>query len=211
MIYEMRTYTFNAGALPKYIEVAQNIGRPVRGNDYGHNYGYWIAEHGALNQIWHLWSYDSFAERDRLRGELAKNKRWTEEYVPAIRPLLARQDLRLWNGVLPVKPPAESGNIYELRIYRTNVGQAKPWSELFKAVMPAREKYSKNVGVWTGEFPQPNEVAHMWAYKDGVARAAARAAVQQDPEWKDFLAKAGGMLAEMQSTLLIPAPFSSMK
>ena len=87
MIYEMRTYTFHPGKLPAYLELARNVGRPVRGQDYGTNHGYWTSEFGALNQIWHLWSYPSLDERaSACRGELAKNERWTKEYsahVPA--------------------------------------------------------------------------------------------------------------------------------
>mgnify|MGYP006198886163 CR=1 FL=1 len=57
-----------------YMKAAAEIGRPVRGNDYGVNHGYWTTEFGPLNQVWHLWSYESMAERDRLRAELARVK-----------------------------------------------------------------------------------------------------------------------------------------
>ena len=68
MIYEMRTYTFHMGKLPAYLELARNVGRPVRGQNYGTNHGYWTSEFGSLNQIWHLWSYPSLDERKRLQG-----------------------------------------------------------------------------------------------------------------------------------------------
>jgi hypothetical protein len=76
---------------------------------------------------------------------------------------------------------------------------------------PVREKYSQNVGIWTGVAPQPNEVVHMWNYADLNTRMAVRARAFQDPDWLDFVAKNGGAIIEMQSTLLIPAPFSLMK
>ena len=65
-----------------------------------------------------MWSYNIFEERARLRAELAKNPRWTGEYIPLIRPLLLRQDVRLINAVRPPVAPASTGNIYELRNYR---------------------------------------------------------------------------------------------
>ena len=71
MIYELRTYTLYPGKLPAYLDLAANVGRPVRGDAYGTCHGYWAAEFGQLNQIWHLWSYASLDERERLRGELA--------------------------------------------------------------------------------------------------------------------------------------------
>ena len=66
MVYELRTYTLAPGKMPEYLKAAETIGRPARGNNYGVNHGYWTSEFGALNQIWHLWKYDSYEERTRL-------------------------------------------------------------------------------------------------------------------------------------------------
>ena len=85
MVYELRTYTLIPGKMPEYLKAAETIGRPARGNNYGVNHGYWTSEFGALNQIWHLWKYDSYEERTRLRNELQKNKDWTEKYIPIVR------------------------------------------------------------------------------------------------------------------------------
>ena len=43
-----------------------------------------------------------------------------------------------------------------------------------KGVMPAREKYSKIVGLWQTEAGPLNEVVHVWVFKDLNERAAAR-------------------------------------
>jgi hypothetical protein len=211
MIYELRTYTLHPGTMPKYLELAEKVGRPARGNNYGQNHGYWTSEFGQLNQIWHLWSYDSYDERSRLRAELQKNERWVKEYVPGIRPFLQRQDLRLMNAVVEPRPPGGGSNVYEVRIYRTQIGAAPSWAELIKSYLPVREKYSKIVGLWYTEVPQPNEAVHMWAYSDLNARMAARAAVGKDPGWHEFLGKSGPHLVEMQSVLLLPTAYSAMK
>jgi len=57
-------------------------------------------------------------------------------------------------------------------------------------VLPAREKYSKIVGLWQTEAGQPNEVCHIWAYPSLNARAEARGNAMKDPAWQEFLAKA---------------------
>src|SRR3954471_5404369 len=75
MIYELRTYTFHQGKLPAYLALARDVGRPVRGQDYGTCHGYWTAEFGALNQVWHMWSYSSLDERAKMRDALAQNPR----------------------------------------------------------------------------------------------------------------------------------------
>ncbi len=211
MIHELRTYTFHPGKLNAYLEAARTIGRPVRGQDYGTNLGYWTAEFGALNQVWHLWSYESLDERTRLRGELARNERWNKEYIPSVRPLMARQDIRLLNPVVGPTAPAQAGGFYELRMYRMHPGMAAGWAKAYREIMPVREKYSKNVGIWTGEAPQPNEVFHMWHYANFEARTKARTELFKDPAWLAFTAANTGSIAEMTNVLLLPTDYSPMK
>ncbi len=101
MIYELRTYTVKPGSIGDMVKAASTVSRDIRGDNFGKLEGYWMTEIGPLNQVMHLWSYSSFDERARLRGELAKNPRWTGEYIPLIRPLLVRQDVRLLNAIKP--------------------------------------------------------------------------------------------------------------
>jgi len=211
MIHELRTYTLAPGVQAQYLKLNQEIGRQVRGNRYGTLAGSWTTEFGTLNQFVHLWLYESFEERERLRTELQKNPDWTQGYLPKIRPLILAQENKILSPVLPLQPPADGGHVYELRTYRTLVGKAGEWLAHYTAIMPVRETYSKRVGLWQAEVAQLNEVAHLWAYRDLNDRAAVRARVFQDPEWQAFIAKATPLLAEMRSIALIPAPASPMK
>jgi hypothetical protein len=211
MIYELRTYTLQPGKQAEYLKLNNEVGRAVRGDDFGKLEGSWTTEFGTLNQFWHLWSYASFDERDRLRAELAKKDEWTKGYVPRIRPLILAQENKFLSPQLPLKPPTETGNVYELRWYRTHTGKAGEWLGHFKAIMPTREKYSKNVGLWQTEAGQLNEVVHLWAYRDLNHRAQVRADVLKDPAWQEFLGKTAPLLVEMKSIVLIPAPASPMK
>jgi len=211
MIYELRTYTLTPGKQGEYLKLSAEVGRKARGDKYGKLEGHWFTEFGTLNQVVHLWSYPDLNERERLRGELAKNEEWTKGYLPQIRSMLAAQENKILSAQLPLKPPASDGNVYELRTYRTPVGRAGEWLGHFKAIMPVREKYSKNVGLWQTEMGALNEVVHLWAYHDLNDRAAVRAKVMQDPEWQAFLGKATPILFEMKSIILNPSPHSPMK
>ena len=119
----------------------------------------------------------------------AQNERWRKEYVPKIRPLLIAQENKILSAELPLTPPADTGNVYELRWYRAHAGRAGEWLEHFKAIMPTRDKYTRRVGLWQTQAGQLNEVVHMWAYRDLNDRAAARAKLGQDPAWQAFLGK----------------------
>ena len=211
MIYELRTYTLKQGATPDMVKAASTVSRDIRKDDYGKLEGYWQTEIGPLNQVMHLWSYESLNERARLRVELSKNARWTSEYVPLTRPNLLRQDIRLLNGVRGPVVPARTPNVYEFRNYRAKPGSLPQWLKLFTGVLAVREKYSKIVGLWTTEAPQVNEVCHVWAYPDLNTRAAVRAEVGKDPEWQAFIKNSTGLLDEMHATIMLPAPHSPLK
>jgi len=210
MIYELRTYTLHPGKQPEYLKLNAEVGRKVRGDRYGKFEGGWTTEFGTLNQYVHLWAYPSLDERTRLRGDLAKNDEWTKGYVPQIRPLIAVQETKVLIPVLPLQRPQDTGNVYELRWYRTQTGRAGEWLELFKGVMPTREKYMRRVGLWQTDLGPLNEVVHMWVFRDLKERAEQRAALGQDPAWQKFLAASASLLAHMQAAVLIPTPASPM-
>ena len=212
MIYELRTYTVKPGTVGEMVKAASTVSTEIRGNNFGKLEGYWFTEIGPLNQVMHMWSYSDLNERARLRGELAKNARWTSEYIPLIRPILVHQEVRLLNVLRPPVAPGSTGNIYELRNYRAKpLGAVRQWTEAFTAALPAREKYSKMVGLWQTESGQPNEVCHIWAYPSLNARAEARANATKDPVWGEFLGKGPEFLEEMHSTIMLPAPHSPLR
>ncbi len=183
MVYELRTYTLVPGTQGKYLELNRDIGRKVRGDRFGKLEGAWTTEIGPLNRYVHLWSYPDLNERERLRKALGAEPGW-KDYV---------------------------GQIYELRTYRTRTGKAPEWLGHFREIMPTREKYSKNVGVWSTDVAQLNQVVHLWAYGDLNHRADVRGKVMQDPGWKVFLGKATPLLVDMQSMVMIPTESSPLK
>lgn len=207
MIHELRTYTFHPGKLPEYLKVAEEVGRPVRGNDYGLNLGYWTSDSGPLNQIWHIWQYESFDEREALRQKLAKNEAWRNEYIAKIRDLVEKREIRFLRPAQEFSPPSSRGNIYELRHYQCRSGDGRYLKHL-KEIMPVRAKYSQPVGLWQVEAPLPNNVIHMWAYDDMNARTEVQIQVAQDPKWQKFLEIGAPLLASMESIILLPTNFS---
>ena len=211
MIYELRTYTVKHGTVAEVAKNAGTVGREIRGDNYGKLEGYWTTEIGPVNQVMHLWSYADYNERIRLRGELAKNTRWINEYTTLIRPNLIRQEVRLLNPVVGPVKPAREGNVYEFRYYRIRPGAIGQWVKLFTAALPARERHSKIVGLWTTEAGQPNEVCHIWSYPDLNTRQTARAGSSQDKDWQAFLKEGGPLLEELNCLIMLPAAHSPLK
>ena len=211
MIYELRTYTTPPGMAPQLAKYSSEIGRPIRGDDYGKLEGYWLTEIGPLNQVMHLWSYEDLNDRQAKRAALGQNDRWRDEFLPKAGPLILRQDIRLMDPVRPLAPPTSSGNVYEYRYYRCKTGKAAAFANNLKEGMAARERHSKNVGLWVSIAGQPNEVSHLWVYDSLNQRAEARAAATADPDWRAVLAKNGPLLEEMTSIVMIPTASSPMQ
>ncbi|MCP1198339.1 NIPSNAP family protein [Notoacmeibacter sp. MSK16QG-6] len=81
MLYELRIYDLKAGSAPAYLDlfVRRGIGAVTRHLPLG---GYWLAESGPLNRLYHLWIYESLSERDQCRRQLAADDEWVEGFVP---------------------------------------------------------------------------------------------------------------------------------
>ncbi len=212
MIHELRTYTIQPGKAGEYVELSGSVGRPIRGDRFGKLVGYWTTEHGPLNQVVHLWEYADLAARAQARAGLAKDERWTGEYIPRSQPLLEVQENLILAPVdwYPLRPASGMG-VYELRVYRLHPGKVPAWLAHFQQGLPAREKYSAPVGLWSVEIGPLNSVAHLWAYRDANHRFEVRKAAYADAVWKETLAKIAPFTQAQESKLLIPTPFSPLK
>ena len=60
MIYELRTYTVKPGTLGDMVKAASTVSADIRKNGTGDFEGYWMTEIGPLNQVLHMWSYNTF-------------------------------------------------------------------------------------------------------------------------------------------------------
>jgi hypothetical protein len=76
MIVEERTYTVKPGTVHVYYQDYDPRGLAIQTRILGNLIGYFHTEIGELNQIVHLWGYDSLAERERRRAALAADPEW---------------------------------------------------------------------------------------------------------------------------------------
>ena len=68
MIVEQRTYTLFPGKTLEYLRLYESEGMAIQTRILGRLVGYFTTEIGPLNQIIHMWGYDSFEERARRRA-----------------------------------------------------------------------------------------------------------------------------------------------
>jgi hypothetical protein len=67
------------------------------------------------------------------------------------------------------------------------------------------------VGWFTTDAGVVNEVVHMWRFADAGDRERRRAALEADPAWQAFRAKASPFVLEMRSRILRPTAFSPLR
>jgi hypothetical protein len=91
MIVEMRTYTLALGATARYFKLYGDKGLAIQKHILGHLVGYYAVEVGAVNQVIHMWAYDSFEQRTKRRAALWADKDWLA-YVQEVGGLVAKQE-----------------------------------------------------------------------------------------------------------------------
>jgi hypothetical protein len=70
MIVEERVYTLHPGKLPAFLKVYEEQGLAVQRRILGGLIGHYVSEIGTLNQVVHLWAYESLDDRERRRALL---------------------------------------------------------------------------------------------------------------------------------------------
>ena len=78
MIVEHRTYTLHPSKRKAWIDLYEQYGLPLQNKYLGGLVGFFVSEIGPLNQVVHIWKYDSLAERERRRAEMVKDPGWAE-------------------------------------------------------------------------------------------------------------------------------------
>ena len=76
MIVDLRTYTLVPGRLKAYLELYEKEGLPIQIRHVGKPIGFFTTEIGTLNQVVHLWGYQSLADRERRRAALESDPDW---------------------------------------------------------------------------------------------------------------------------------------
>lgn len=95
--------------------------------------------------------------------------------------------------------------IYEFRTYTLHPRSMGEFMKRWEPMLPKRLEHSRLAALWTTEIGPLNQVIHVWEYKDAKERAETRERVMKLGIWPP---KTTDLIADMQSEILIPQPFS---
>lgn len=94
MIVEERIYTCHCGKAGQYIRMYEADGLAIQRPILGNLIGYFTTELGALNQVVHLWAYESMDDRARRRAALLSDPAWVA-YAAKVQPLVLTQENKI--------------------------------------------------------------------------------------------------------------------
>ncbi|XP_056624974.1 protein NipSnap homolog 3A isoform X1 [Triplophysa dalaica] len=177
--------------------------------------GYWTVEYGGLNQVFHIWKYDSYAQRASVRAALAQDSSWIDQYISKVMPMLTSQDNEVtylvpWSQIQ--KPPKEGG-VYELATFQMKPGGPAVWGQVFQKAVGTRtgSGYAQSLGVFHSEFGQLNQVHVLWWYESADQRAAIRQHSHEDARVVAAVRESSAYLVSQKNKLMFPCAFSPLK
>lgn len=205
MIYEVRTYNLKPGSVPVFEENFATA-LPAR-EKYSKLGAFWHTEFGPLNQVIHVWPYESIEERNSIRAEASKDPDWPPKNDPDMYINMESEIYDPAPFMRPMGGDQELGNIYEMRVYTYKPGSMSEVIKRWQAAVPHREEYSPLAAAMSSEIGGLNKWIHIWPYKDLNQRSEVRAEALKNPNWppptREFLVK-------QENKLMVPAAFSPM-
>lgn len=101
--------------------------------------------------------------------------------------------------------------LYDVRTYTCRAGTIRKHLALYAEHGYAVQSrhLGKPLAYLQTETGNVNSYLHIWVYQDAADREARRKALQQDPEWANYLSKSAeaGFLISQQNTLMTEVPF----
>ncbi|XP_052817824.1 protein NipSnap homolog 3A-like isoform X2 [Mya arenaria] len=195
-IYELRTYVVNPRDQRQFLDLSKEW-MHLR-TAHSKLIGYWTNELGSgINDMVHIWEYDSLKHRADVRQRLAGDPEWVGSYFSKILPWLQRQEndlLRCLPGT-EVKDAPGSG-IYELQ----NVTFPPDPAISSQLVQNLNRPGSTLLGSWYCAFSKQYIGWLLWHHND-LDNAAANP-LKTDEASKFYV---------VQSKVLLPTPWSPLK
>jgi hypothetical protein len=93
-IVEQRDYHVTTGKLAELVKLYESEGIAVQQELLGGFLGAFTTDVGALSTYTSMWSYESYAERERRRALLQADERW-QAFLAKIQPLIHTQANRI--------------------------------------------------------------------------------------------------------------------
>lgn len=172
--------------------------------------GYWSVEYGAINQVFHIWKYDSYSQRATVRAALAKDSDWLEQYISKAIPMLTAQTNEVAKPLLPWQPPIQAppteGGVVELQRMQMRPGGPSVWGKSVNDYIQSQgaSGLGKMMGAFYNVIGANNTVQVLWWFQSADHWARIRDKQEQAQNFVEHM-------DSVSNKLLFPLPFSPLK
>ncbi len=205
MIYEVRTYRLQPGSMP---EAIKRFGEGYESRrKFSELAAFFYTEIGPLNQIIHIWPYESLAHRDEVRAEASGDPNWP--------PSIAEFAVDMASEIFvpfpftPTFEPGKVGPIFEWRSYNIVPGSIGKIKDGWAGAIDKRKALSPITMAMSTELGPLNKFVHIWPYESLEHRREVRAKARADGIWPPK--GGGGNLVAQENKIVMPAPFSPIQ
>ena len=94
MFVEQRTYTLVPGTQGEWLDKYEQYGLEVQKKILGRLVGYFYTDFTELNQVVHMWAYESLDSRTERRAKLMQDERW-QKMLPELRKFIIAQKTQI--------------------------------------------------------------------------------------------------------------------
>jgi len=205
MIYEVRTYTLKPGSVAKFEE---NFATALPHREkYSKLGAFWHTEIGPLNQVIHVWPYESVEERNSIREAAGKDPNWPPKNDPDMYVSMNSEIFNPAPFMRPLGGDQALGSIYEMRSYTYQVGSINKVIDIWADAVPAREEFSPLAAAMYTDVGGLNKWVHIWAYEDLDQRKNVRAEASKTSTWPPPTRE---FLVSQETKIMVPSSFSPM-
>jgi len=212
MIYEIRTYDLKAGS---QAEVEKRFGEAYeKRKKFSELAAFFHTEIGSLNQIIHIWPYESMEERAKVRAAAVADKTWPPDIKDFT--LAMRSEIFIPFAFSPPLKPGKFGPIFEMRTYTYPAGKLPLLMDNWEQAIGERSKLSPCLGLWYSDLGALNKFIHLWPYASMNDRMETRTRAMATGVWPPS-AKAkkdgreGVSYLAQENKIVMPSAFSPIQ
>ena len=168
---------------------------------------FWHTEFGPLNQVIHVWPYESVDQRNEIRAEASKDPNWPPANDPD---MYIHQEAEIFTPAPFMRPMGGDqalGNVYECASTPTDRALWARCSNAGRQPFPTVKSFHPWPRACPANSAPLNKWVHIWPYKDMAERdrireAAGKTRIGRLPP--------GNFCSTRKNKLLAPASFSPM-
>ena len=97
-VIDMLIYTIRPRGMPEYLKLFEELALPTVVKHFGPPLGYYVSRIGSLNQVVHLWAFDSLADLEQRYAAIAADPD-IAKYFAATTGLVVAQEDRILHRV----------------------------------------------------------------------------------------------------------------